>query len=65
MFVYRDNFQYAQKLQKQFYNKHAKSQSYALGQKVWLNAKYIRTKQNHKLEVKFFRFFRVLNPVRK
>ena len=42
-----------------------KPQSYALGKKVWLNSKYIRTKRNRKLEAKFFGRFRVLYSVKK
>lgn len=52
-------------LQKYYYDKHAKSRSYVLGDKVWLKSKYIKTKQNRKFEAKFFRFFQVLYPVRK
>ena len=59
----RKNLQYAQKLQKQAHNKGIKTRSYALGEKVWLNSKYIKTKCNRKLETKFFGFFRVLHPV--
>ena len=33
--------------------------------KVWLNSKYIKTKQNRKLEAKFFGPFQVLYPVAK
>ena len=33
--------------------------------KVWLNSKYIKTKQNKRLENKFFRPFQVLYPVGK
>ena len=65
MSVCRKNFQHAQEHQKQYHNKHAKPRCYALGQKVWLNSKYIKTKQNRKLEAKFFGLFRVLHPVRK
>ena len=42
-----------------------KLQSYALGEKVWLNSKYIKTKQNQKLEAKFFGPFQILHPVGK
>ena len=55
--VCRENFQHAQELQKQYHNKYAKSRSYVAGNKVWLNSKYIKTKQNQKLKAKFFRFF--------
>ncbi len=43
----------------------AKSRSYAPGEKVWLNSKYIETKRNQKLENKFFGPFRVLHTVGK
>ena len=36
-----------------------------LAEKVWLNSKYIKTKQNCKLEAKFFGLFRVLHHVGK
>ncbi len=65
MAIYRENIQYAQELQKQYYNKHAKLISYALGNKVWLNNKYIKTKWNWKLEAKFFWSFWVLHLVSK
>ncbi len=65
MAVCRENLQHTQKLQKQYHNKHAKPRSYTPGEKVWLNSKYIKTKQNRKLEAKFFESFRVLHPVGK
>ncbi len=42
-----------------------KPKSYAPGDKVWLNSKYIKTQRNLKLEAKFFGPFRVLHSVRK
>ena len=45
------------------YNKKVKSQSYIPSKKIWLNTKYIKTKQNQKLENKFFGPFQVLYPV--
>ena len=42
-----------------------KPKSYSPGDKVWLNSKYIKTKQNRKLEAKFFGPFRVLHLVGK
>ena len=42
-----------------------KPRSYALGDRVWLNSKYIKTKQNWKLETKFFGPLGVLHPVKK
>ena len=59
----RENLQHAQELQKRAHNKGTKPRSYAPGEKVWLNSKYIKTKCNWKLEVKFFGPFRVLHPV--
>ena len=60
-----ENFHHAQELQKRAYNKDVKSRSYAHSNKVWLNSKYIKSKQNRKLEAKFFRPFQVLHPVGK
>ncbi len=65
MTVCRDNLQHAQELQKWYHKKHAKPRSYAPGEKVCLNSKYIKTRQNRKLEAKFFGPFRVLHPERK
>ena len=45
IFICRKNLHHAQKLQKQAQNKGVKPWSYALGDKVWLNSKYIKTKQ--------------------
>ena len=59
----RENLQHAQELQKRAHDKGTKPRSYAPGEKVWLNNKYIKTKRNRKLEAKFFRLFRVLHPV--
>ncbi len=61
----RENLQHAQELQKRYHDKHAKPRTYGPGKKVWLNSKYIKTKQNRKLEAKFFDPFRVLHPVGK
>ena len=63
--VCRENLHYAQKLQKQANHKGIKPKSYAPDDKVWLNSKYLKTKQNRKLQVKFFGPFRVLHPVEK
>ena len=49
----QENFKHTQNLQKQAYNKGIKPKSYAPSNKVWLNSKYIKTKQNRKLEAKF------------
>ena len=65
MTVCRANFHHTQKLQKPGHDKGVKPRSYVSGDKIWLNSKYIKTKQNRKLEAKFFRPFRVLHPVDK
>ena len=65
MTVCRENLHHVQKLQKRAHNKGVKPRSYAPGNKVWLNSKYIKTKQNRKLEAKFFGPFQVLHLVSK
>ena len=60
-----ENLYHAQELQKEAHDKSVKPGSYAPGDKVWLNSKYIKTKQNRKLEANFFRPFQVLHPVGK
>ena len=65
MTVYWENLHHAQELQKRAHNQSVKARSYAPGDKVWLNSKYIKTKQNRKLEVKFFGLFQVLYLVGK
>ena len=65
MIVCRKNLHHAQKLQKQVYNKGVKPRPYVPSDKVWLNNKYIKIKQNKKLEAKFFGPFRVLHLVSK
>ena len=59
------NLLYTKKLQKKAHDKGVKSRSYALGKKIWLNSKYIKTKKNKKLENKFFGPFQVFNAVGK
>ncbi len=59
------NLFHAQELQKKAHDKGVKSCNYTLGEKVWLNSKYIKTKKNKKLESKFFGPFRVLHAVEK
>ncbi len=59
------NFLHAQELQKRAHDKGVKSHSYAPGEKVWLNSKYIKTKRNKKLENKFFGPFQVFHIVGK
>ena len=56
---------HAQELQKRAYDKGVKPRSYAPSEKVWLNSKYIKTKQNQKLEAKFFGPFQILYLVGK
>ena len=65
MIVCWENLYYAQKLQKRVHDKRVKPWSYAFGEKVWLNSKYIKTKHNRKLEAKFFGPFQVLYPIGK
>ena len=65
MIVCQENLHHTLELQERAYNKGVKPQSYAPGKKVWLNSKYIKTKRNQKLELKFFGPFRVLHPVGK
>ena len=65
MIVCQENLHHAQELQKRAYNKSVKPRSYVPSDKVWLNSKYIKTKQNQKLEAKFFGPFRVLHSVKK
>ena len=57
MIVCRENLHHAQELQKRAHDKGVKPRSYVPDDKVWLNSKYIKTKQNQKLEAKFFRPF--------
>ncbi len=59
------NFLHAQELQKRAHDKGIKSRSYAPGEKVWLNSRYIKMKRNKKLESKFFGPFQVLYAVGK
>ena len=63
--ICRENLHHAQEFQKRAHNKGVKPRSYASGDKVWLNSKYIKTKQNRKLKAKFFRLFQVLHLVGK
>ena len=44
MILYCKNLHHAQKLQKQAQDKGLKPQSYAFGEKVWMNSKFIKTK---------------------
>ena len=65
MIVCRRNLHHAQKLQKRAHDKGVKPRNYAPSDKVWLNSKYIKTKQNWKLKAKFFGPFQVLYPIKK
>ena len=65
MIVYWENLHHAQELQKRVNDKSVELRSYTFNNKVWLNSKYIKTKQNQKLEAKFFGPFQVLHPVGK
>ena len=65
MDICQQNLLHAQELQKRVYDKSVKRQSYAPGEKVWLNSKYIKTKQNQKLETKFFDPFQILPLIKK
>ena len=65
MIVCQQNLHHAQELQKRAHNKGIKLQSYAPGNKVWLNSKYLKTKRNRKLETKFLGLFWVLHPIGK
>ena len=65
MTVCQQNIHHGQELQKRGYDKRVKPQSYAPNEKVWLSSKYLKTKQNHKLEAKFLGLFRVLHLVGK
>ena len=65
MIVCQENVYYAQEFQKRAHDKCVKPRSYALGDKVLLNSKYIKTKQNQKLKAKFFGPFWDLHPIGK
>ena len=65
MAMYQENFQHAQDLQKSAHDKDTKPRSYIAGNRLWWNSKYIKTKQNCKMEAKFFGPFRVLHLVKK
>ena len=63
MIICQQNFLHSQELQKQANIKSVKLWSYASGEKVWLNSKYIKIKRIWKLEFKFFGPFWVLQAV--
>ncbi len=59
------NLLHIQEVKKKAHDKRVKSRSYAPGEKVWLNSKYIKTKRNKKFENKFFGPFQVFHAVEK
>ena len=65
MTVYQRNLYHTQKLQKQAHNRGIKLQIYALGDKIWLNSIYLKTKRNYNFEAKFLYLFWVLDPIGK
>ena len=65
MTIYQQNLHHTQKLQKQGHDKGVKPQSYAPDEKVWPSSKYLKTKQNRKLEVNILSLFWMLHPVSK
>ena len=60
-----ENLHHVQELQKRAYDKGVKPRSYVFGEKNWLNSKFIKIKQNRRLEAKFFGPFQVLYLVGK
>lgn len=52
-------------LEKRYHNKITKPKNYAPGNKIWFNTKFIKIKQNIKLEAKFYKSFRDLDQVKK
>ena len=65
MTICQENLHHAQELQNRAHHKGVKPKSYIPSDKIWLNSKYLKTKQNQKLEAKFFGPFRVLHLVGK
>ena len=63
--ICKKNIYHTQKLQKRAYNINVKPKNNVSSNKIWLNSKYIKTKQNKKLKVKVFRLFEVLHQVGK
>ncbi len=63
--IFCQNSVHTQKLYKRAYDKWVKNCSYALSEKIWLNRKYIKTKQNQKPKNKFFGLSQVLYTVEK
>ena len=65
MTVCWENFEHSHELQKQAHDKDVKLISYPPGNNVWLNSKYIKTKQEQKLKAKFFGLFGILYSIGK
>ncbi len=63
--VCNQNLLHVQELQKKTHDKGVKSCSYASCENIWLNSKYIKTKQNKTLKNKCFGAFQVLYLVKK
>lgn len=63
--ICQQNCHYANELEKRYHNSYSKTKSYTLGDKIWLNIKYIKTKQNCKLKAKLFGLFWILHLVKK
>ena len=55
--VTQEKLYHGQELQKRAHDKGVQPRSYAFSYKIWLNNKFIKTKQNKKLEAKFTMFF--------
>lgn len=64
MIIYKENFYYAPKIQKQAHNKAIISKSDVFSNKVSLNNKYIKSKCNGNLKIKFFDFFQVFHLIK-
>lgn len=65
MTICLENLHHAQDIQKRANDKSVNLRSYSLGDKVWLNSQYIKTKRNRKLKSKFFQSFSSFTPNRK
>ncbi len=61
--VCKDAILAAQQSQEEYANRHRKSRDYKVGDRVWLNTKYIRTKRNRKLEFKHFGPFLITDVI--
>lgn len=63
--ICKNNLKQTQELEKLFYNKYIKRKSYSSGEKVQFNNKYIKSKRNQKLELKFFDLFKIFQSMKK